>query len=65
MLYINNPSQYTFCLEEFIAFFKNYKYVDESSGLNSVRICIGIARSWPEPMTEHLVKGYSQLWEHR
>jgi len=27
--------------------------------------CMGIVRSWPEPVIEHLVKGCSQPWEHR
>lgn len=26
---------------------------------------MGIAKSRPEPMIEHLGKGHSQLWEHR
>jgi len=28
-------------------------------------ICMRIAKSWPEPMIDHLVKGHSQPWEHR
>ena len=27
--------------------------------------CMGIAKSRPEPMIEHLVKEHSQPWEHR
>ena len=27
--------------------------------------CMGIVRSWPEPVIEHLVKGCSQPWQHR
>ena len=27
--------------------------------------CMGIAKSWPEPMIEHLVKGHNQPWQHR
>jgi len=27
--------------------------------------CMGIIRSWPEPVMEHLVKGCSQPGEHR
>jgi len=26
---------------------------------------MGSLRSWPEPVTEHLVRGQSQSWEHR
>lgn len=26
---------------------------------------MGIAKSQSEPVTEHLVKGHSQSWEHR
>lgn len=28
-------------------------------------VYMGTVRSWPEPVTEHLVKGQSQPWEHR